>query len=68
MKPRLRWDTAFSVNLASPTSKSVKTVIQKVLLPILGVNLSQCNRYFSVVSPSSSVENMISVMKLTMGR
>ena len=37
--PRLRFDTAFYVNLASRTSSIVNIKIHKELFPILGVKL-----------------------------
>ena len=66
--PRLRLETAFYVNFARITSNIVKIRIHKELFPILGVKLCYFISYFLDSKPESNVENMIKVMKLTMGK
>lgn len=47
MMPKFKFETAFSVNLAKETSMNVNIKIQKILFPILGVNLIMKNGYLS---------------------
>ncbi len=63
----LRLEIEFSVPLASNTSATVKMRIQIVFRKRLGQKLYYNNKYSSLRIPFTIVENIIKVMKLTIG-